>query len=144
MLGSDRSNPPSWSERGPSAFAGLRASGEAIVLFTWDGTSDLVQDLDYVFYGSPSSSARNSRIDKSSDSVDGPDADNLPGSYLPETVAGQQDSAPKPGSGDTPQRIVFSEQGETQVGGNGVGGHDETSEPWGTTFILAPPTPGYP
>ncbi|RMG11772.1 MAG: lamin tail domain-containing protein, partial [Planctomycetota bacterium] len=144
MHGPDSSNPPRWRARGPSAFANLRGRGEAVVLFTWDGQSDRVQDLDYVFYGSPASSARNARIDKTGDSVDGPDADSLPTSYLPETPGGQQKSAPRPRSGDTTQRIVFTEQGEAKSGGNGLTGHDETSEPWDTTFVRDAPTPGQP
>ena len=115
------------------------------MLFTWDGTSDTVTDLDYVFYGSASSSARNREMDKTGDSVDGPDSGSTPTSYLPDTDGAQQRKAPKPSGGDKAvQRIEFTELGESRAAGNGVGGHDETSEPVDTTFIVGPPTPGFP
>ena len=144
MLTPDTSNPPVWSPT-PNASTGgvLTNSGEPTILFRWDGTSDLVQDLDYVFYGT--ASAANQRVDKSGVMIDGPDADTTPGAYLAETAAFQQPDivlAAAPNTSVT--RISFTEAGETQTGGNGITGNEETSEPFDTNFASGVPTPGAP
>ena len=45
--------------------------------------------------------------------------------------------------GLTFQRIDMDEGTETLTGGNGVTGHDETSENLSVTWLQADPTPGY-
>ena len=79
--------------------------------------------------------------------VDGwhPDADTVASSYLPETPAAQQDLIDAPSAAaNALQRIDFRELGESKIAGNGVTGHDETSEPWTLTFTTGVPTPGTP
>jgi hypothetical protein len=98
---------------------------ESLVLYQWDGSSDLVQDLDYIVWG-----ANNSvRFDKSGLTVGG-------GSYLPDTpVASQQAAAGQgPTFGEAMVRVSGDEGTETASGGNGPTGHDETSENLATTF----------
>jgi len=51
-------------------------NGEWVVLFCWDGTTDLVCDVDYASWGANSSPA-NSKMDKSGVCIDGPDGDVL-------------------------------------------------------------------
>jgi hypothetical protein len=130
-----------------AADAGLTNSGEAILLFYWDGTSDLVQDVDYVDYesGSTGSAGGNGEaIDKTGKTKDGPDGDAVASAYLNDTAVASQIPSIAPGSGSSLARsVVTSEASETSSGGNGITGHDETSENFYTAFVLeTPPSPG--
>ncbi len=132
---------------GPNA--GLSNDGEVLILFHWDGQSDLVQDVDYVVWGDKAEA-----IDKTGVSIDGPDADTTPSTYQPDTPVAQQfvvdcenDGDPFPhDDGKTAQRRLEVEDVETWSGGNGIGGHNETSEnlSWkgGIWSIHAAATPG--
>ncbi|RMH79169.1 MAG: hypothetical protein D6681_19415, partial [Calditrichaeota bacterium] len=119
---------------------GLTNSGEVIILYYWDGQSDLVQDIDYVVWGDKAEA-----VDKTGVSIDGPDPDNTPSTYLPDTPISQQISvspdAPHSG-GESRQRQSIEETGETLSGGNGLAGHDETSENLAASFQIDTPTPG--
>ena len=129
---------------------GLSNSGEVVILFSWNGTTDLVQDLDYALWGDKAEA-----IDKTGVSLDGPDADTDPSTYLADTSIGSQDIVAG-GShtfGNSWQRADLSEGAETKTGGNGLTGNDETSEnlsvTWGETgptpnaaTTLPPPVPG--
>jgi len=137
LLTPDSSTPVNWVPIGVDAGVYLFELGEPIVLFSWDGQSDLVQDVDYVHMGSGSTS----RHDKTSMQVDGPDADTAPSTYLADTGKAQQGTLT--GAGPW-QRIDFTEAGEARTGGNGVTGHDETSEPLGLTFTTGTASPGTP
>ena len=142
----DRSNPPNWGRRALSTSGRFRRQGEAIVLFTWDGQSDKVQDVDMVAWGDAAPPG-DARIDKTGLSVDGPDADTLPGTYLPETPAAQQSRVDAPGSFSARwalRRVDYLETGERLSGGNGINGNDETSEPWAQTWVLDYPDPWNP
>ncbi len=130
-LGSGGSNDPD-----------LSATGETLVLYRWDpeahlqgGNSDLVQDLDYVIWGTITSV----RADKTGVSIDGPDPDDLPSTYLPDTPVGSQQ--PIAGSahafGGAFRRLSTDEGLEAQSGGNGITGHDETSERLASTWQVA-------
>jgi hypothetical protein len=92
-------------------------NGEWIVLFCWEGTSDLVCDLDYASWGA--NVATNPKMDKSGIAIDGPDAGAAPSSYNADTPAGAQTNLGtalvKP---NTWQR-TGGEVGETAIGGNG-------------------------
>ncbi len=112
----------------------LTSGGETVVLYRWDGQSDLVQDLDYVIWGTVVSV----RVDKTLVSVDGPDPDTTPSDYLPDTsVAIQQVVASAAHNyGNSFQRRSLDEGTETAAGGNGLTGHDETSEPLGATWRI--------
>jgi cysteine-rich repeat protein len=107
--------------------AGLTDTGELLVLFTWDGASDLVQDLDYVVWKGSSATA----FAKSPAlCIDGPDADSTPSCYLADTAVTQQSALKVPQQGGSLHRCDYTEAGEKQTGGNGATGHDETSEPF--------------
>ncbi|MCP4656893.1 MAG: hypothetical protein GY856_15895, partial [bacterium] len=118
---------------------GLSNGGEVVVLYTWDGTTDLVADLDYALWGDKAEA-----VDKTGVAIDGPDGDAVTTTYLADTAIASQDVI------DTDahlidmswQRADLSEGTETPTGGNGAGGHDETSENVGTTWTEATPTPG--
>ncbi|GJQ62360.1 MAG: hypothetical protein SCALA702_14130 [Melioribacteraceae bacterium] len=120
--------------------SGLTNSGEQTTLFYWDGVSDLVQDVDMVFLGTPSTT--NMIANKTDVSVDGPDADTDASTYLADAFTMPMPDS-DPGFGFTAKRIVF-ETGETLTGGNGITGHDETTEDiltsWDTTYTE--PNPG--
>ena len=109
--------------------AGLTNSGEMLMLFYFDGVSNTVKDVDYVTYG-----ASGDKTDKSS--VAG---------YKPETPAASQTPTGAPASGKSMHRCPISEDGETMSLGNGLTGHDETSENSLTSWKLqTTPTPGAP
>lgn len=108
----------------------LSNSREMLVLFTWSGnTNDLLQDVDYVTWGDMFEDG--SRADKSA--VAG---------YQPDTPVAMQSGAPAPAAGTSIERCG-PEVGETLSGGNGITGHDETSEVLASSFVVeATPTPG--
>lgn len=119
----------------------LTNAGELVVLFTWDGASDTVRDVDMVLAGVPT--AGNGLVDKSGVAIDGPDSDATATPYKPDahTLAAQ---ATTPGSGKSTKRLAQEGSYQTGSAGNGVTGEDETSEntaqTWDTTYSL--PTPG--
>ena len=118
---------------------GLSNSGEMVVLYTWDGASDLVIDLDYAVWGDQAEA-----VDKTGVVIDGPDPDSDGSAYLPDTPIVSQDVI-SPGShanGISWQRNDLSEGAEADSGGNGIVGHDETSEDTSNTWEEAEPTPG--
>jgi hypothetical protein len=103
---------------------------EMLVLFAWTGnTADPLQDVDYVTWGSEVEAG--SRADKTG--VAG---------YQPDTAPGDQLGAPIPPATASIERCG-PEVGETQSGGNGITGQDETSEDMSASFFAeAAPTPG--
>ncbi|TDT16604.1 putative extracellular nuclease [Ilumatobacter fluminis] len=117
---------------------GLTNGGEVVVLYTWDGASDLVQDIDYAIWGDTAEA-----VDKTGVSIDGPDADTDTSTYLADTaLASQALIADGPhATGVTWQRDDLSEGTETQTGGNGAAGSDEMSENLATTWCTGDPTP---
>ena len=118
---------------------GLSNSGEVIILYTWDGVSDLVQDIDYALWGDGAEA-----VDKTSVSVDGPDADAVASFYAADTAITSQEviSTGSHASDESFQRTDFAEGAETQSGGNGVNGSDETSEDVSVTWATLAATPG--
>lgn len=125
---------------GPSG--GLTGGGEPVFLFTWDGTSDLIKDVDMINYGS--GSLQNDRIDKSPNqrtTGGGPtapdvkvdsafDTDTTESTFQRETSALDQSNRVAPLALSI-VRIDFSEGNEAKTGGNGLTGNDETSERFG-------------
>ncbi|MBZ0235896.1 MAG: lamin tail domain-containing protein [Deltaproteobacteria bacterium] len=110
----------------------LTNTGEPVVLFFWDGTSDRVVDVDVMIVGAPT--AANALVNKSGVAIDGPDADAAATPYATDamTIAAQ---AAAPASGLSTKRVGReSAATETQTGGNGVLGQDETSEQTQTTW----------
>lgn len=128
--------------------AGLTDGGELVILFNWDGGSDLVEDIDYVVWKGASAAA----VSKTSICVDGIDADTTDSCYLADTDVTTQSYLSPPSSGGSLHRCDYLEGTEKQNGGNGATGHDETSEPLGGTSgtwkrnpkTLAHRTPGEP
>ncbi len=109
---------------------GLTNSGEAVILYSWNGLSDLVTDIDYAVWGD-----KVEAVDKTGISIDGPDADTLTSTYLDDTAIALQEvvaSGAHPG-GSSFSRITVMEMEAT--GGNGITGHDETSELATTTWM---------
>ncbi len=118
--------------------AGLSNAREVVVLFYWDGESDLVQDVDIVQWGDSGPDFATVSPNKTGVTIDGPDAGTETSTYLPDTAPQGQDLAsvasPAHQVGLTVTRIDFEETGETLTGGNGLLGHDETSEPYSVTW----------
>ena len=119
----------------------LTNTGEPMVLFQWDGASDLVHDVDIVLAGIPTTA--NALTSKSGVTVDGPDADATATAYATDarTLAAQ---AATPASGKSTKRIARETGHEVQTGGgNGISGDDETSEDtaatWDATYTAPPP-----
>ena len=112
------------------AAAGFSDSREMVMLFIWDGgPASLLQDVDYLTWG-PMFEA-GTRADKTD--VAGYQADTAPDLQKP---------ALEPAPTGSIERCVV-ESAETANGGNGISGHDETSEDLGAAFVLqAAPTPG--
>lgn len=113
---------------------------ESIVLYSWDGLSDLVQDLDYVMWGTSTTI----RVNKTGLTVGASTylSDTTVASQIPVAIAG-------PTFGHAFRRISTDEGTETLTGGNGLGGHNETSENLSTTWSdvvgsTPPPAPASP
>jgi endonuclease I len=117
---------------------GLSNGGEVVIMFYWDGSSDLVQDLDYFLWGD-----KVEAVDKTGISIDGPDADAIASAYLNDTVTASQDvvNSGAHSFGNSWQRTDMTEGTETQSGGNGIAGSNETSENLSATFTESVPTP---
>lgn len=117
--------------------AGLSNAREVIVLFRWDGLSDLVQDVDIVQWSDSGADFFTVSPNKTNVSVDGPDADTTPSTYKPDTPPAAQDLA-FPGAHDfdrTVTRVDYLEGQEALTGGNGITGHNETSENYSITWL---------
>jgi hypothetical protein len=114
------------------ADAGLSNASESVVLFRWDGSSDLVEDVDYFCWGSSTSYF----VDKTGETVGA-------GTYLSDTAVASQVPGPAPAVGQSVARVVYSEGTQTASGGNGITGADETSEYFPVTWVIATTrTPG--
>ncbi len=105
-----------------SAFSYLDFLGndaEMLMLFHWDGSSSTVEDVDYLLWGDNSHA-----IDKSA--VSG---------YASDTPAASQAYLTPHDEGFAFTRVSSTESGETASGGNGITGHDETSENLNTSWV---------
>jgi len=123
-------NAPAMTQLVGSGSPGLTNGDEMLVLFRWNGSSDLVQDLDYMVYGNSSDAMDKSGVTAGSST------------YLNETPVAAQSVPAAPGNGKSLHRCETSEGAETQSGGNGITGHDETSEDLTATWKLVDtPTP---
>ena len=124
----------------------ISPSGEPVTLFEWDGTRDLVHDVDLVIAGE-APAAGHQLIPKqvlSPDGVDGPDDDSDNTEYR-EDVATMPLMMERDANTGSYERIVFEDSFEIAEGGNGIVGHDETSEDTRTTWDQDPgstPNPG--
>jgi len=120
---------------------GLTNGDEMIMLYYWDGMSDLVGDVDYVLYNSASPTPNDEAVDKTGVTIDGPDPGTTGSTYLDDTPAANQLSALSPTSGFSAQRSDYTEGAQVMTGGNGVTGSDETSEDMNNTWVVDIPTP---
>jgi len=111
-----------------SLLPALSDVSESLVLYTWDGSSDLVADVDFVFWGS----SVNELFDKSGVTVGA-------STYLNDTAPASQEpvSPSEQNFGQAYARLSADEGAEVTTGGNGLNGHDETSENLGTTWEIA-------
>jgi len=115
---------------GTAAGTLLSNDREMVVLFCWDGSSSTIRDVDYVTWGTEFDAE--TRIDKSS--VAG---------YQPDTPTTGQTPALAAGATQSIARCSANEPDEATSGGNGISGHDETSENLGAALqVLCTPTPG--
>ncbi len=119
----------------------LTNGGEAIILSYWDNQSDLMSDVDMVNVGVPS--AINEITAKTGLLVDGPDTDTISTAYLMDQMT-MGKMATSPNTGFSAKRILLEVGNEVTTGGNGITGHDETTEAilitWDATFTA--PDPG--
>lgn len=116
-----------------SGSAGLSNTAEMVVLFSWDGATEYIGDHDYLLYGSASKAMDKSGV------LSGVHV------YSDEIDPSIQSFAPAPPDGRSLVRCDFTEGTEDPLGGNGVTGHDETSENMSVTFRVSDtPTPGGP
>jgi hypothetical protein len=109
-------------------------NGEDLVLFYWDGASSTVKDVDYVIWGT----RQDQRTSKTG----------VPG-YEPDTaIASQTPIAGSLTNSQSFQRICLNEGAERRPAdggtGNGITGHDETSEDMPNTWVIRDPTPKAP
>ncbi|GAB4374976.1 MAG: hypothetical protein Kow0042_20010 [Calditrichia bacterium] len=108
--------------------AGLANSSEMLIMFYWDGESNRIYDIDYLIWGSTVSNF----VDKSGVAP-----------YADDTPVGAQHPGDAPISGSSLVRISALEAGEQFLNGNGITGHNETSEPIDQNFtVVTTPTPG--
>lgn len=115
----------------------LTDAGELVVLFQWDGTSQLVRDVDMLLAGVPT--AANGLVSKTQ-------MQQLGCAYANDqnSLPAQASAAP---TGKSTKRIALEGSSESHPGtGNGLTGDDETSEDttitWDTTATFTAPTPG--
>ena len=106
----------------------LSDASESLILYSWDGVSDLVADLDFMSWGT----STDVRFDKTGVTVGA-------GTYLADTAVASQVpvSTAQQNFGQAYARLSADEGTETATGGNGLTGHDETSENLGTTWQIA-------
>ena len=110
------------STKGNASTPKLDNTSETLVLFYWDGTSATVKDVDYLLWGGNSYG-----IDKSA--VTG---------YQSDTPVSSQSFMPVHATNEKLIRAENAGEGsESQSSGNGITGHDETSEPLSDTWITA-------
>ncbi len=128
-----------------SGTTGFDDAEELIILLRWDGSSDLVEDVDYVVWGAPV-------VNKTALSLDGVDGNSVQSYYDNETselLQKRVDLSTKLPTGQRSHALLKSWQrrpvprefGELRAGGNGISGHDETSENLARAFRQAKPTP---
>ena len=110
------------STKGNASAPKLDNTSETLVLFYWDGTSATVKDVDYLLWGGNSYG-----IDKSA--VTG---------YQSDTPVSSQSFMSVHATNEKLIRAENAGEGsESQSSGNGITGHDETSEPLSDTWITA-------
>ncbi|MCD6577889.1 lamin tail domain-containing protein [bacterium] len=121
---------------------GLSDKGEVVIMYYWDGVSDLVKDLDYLVWGDKAEA-----IDKTGILIDSIyDADAVLSAYADDTSINSQIAQVEIGDGDlgffTCNRSDYSESTETTTGGNGIFGDDVTSADLLEEYKIGTASPG--
>ncbi len=116
----------------------LETSGGMIILFKWDGQTDLVQDVDYMPWGF----FKTNWMDKSGVTIDGPDTNSDASAYLTDLATGSQKGIASLDGIQSLQRNGIQETDEITAGGNGLSGHNEATENWQSSFVASVPSPG--
>ncbi|MCF6238029.1 MAG: hypothetical protein L3J79_04315, partial [Candidatus Marinimicrobia bacterium] len=102
----------------------LDNTAESLILFHWDGVSTTVEDVEYLVWGTDSTTASAYMLDKS-----------LVAGYAADTPVENQSYMTTHLDGS--KLIRNGEEGtETNSGGNGITGHDETSENLADTWSV--------
>lgn len=117
------------SNNQPLSLALLTNSSEMVMLYHWDGASDLVCDVDYVQWGS---AASGNTVDKTGLAFDGPDADAIASAYNNDTSPALQTFAASPAFGSSVARMECDE-GPESSNGNGCTSATTPTRPstWG-------------
>lgn len=124
MVGVWDTNPQNFT-----GFGFLTNGGEDLVLYTWNGNpSTPVRDVDYFIWGT----STGVRTDKTG--ISGYVADTPVASQLPMTMTASATTSF--------QRACYNEFNESLPGGNGLSGHNETSEDLGTNWVVGAPSLG--
>ncbi len=111
---------------------GLTNGGEVVILYYWDGISDLVIDIDYAVWGD-----KVEAVDKTGIAIDSAaDADILTTTFEDDTLIANQEVLYTDGHliGYSFSRIDMTEGTEVKWFSNGITKHDETSENGSTTW----------
>ena len=117
----------------------LTDPGEGVILFHWDGVSNLVSDVDIVVAGDNPASG-NLPPNKTGQSVIGPSG--TTSTYASDLALFPPSTDSLQGE-ESYQRIALEGDHEIQEGnGNGITGHDETSEDTTMTWEIRTMTPG--
>ncbi len=121
--------------------ATLTDSGEGVALFTWDGSADLVVDIDLADLG-PNTSEDNRLGDKSGADVDGPDSGTERSSYQVD-LGTMTNLGITLDFGQSYHRLLPEDGHERHdVVGNGEHQHDETTEDIAATWGVETASPG--
>jgi len=124
----------------------LANAGEMVALYRWIGPADLVFDADLVLAGNALAAAH-APVERDGVSIDGPDSNSTPTAYQDDAVTiedMQSDTSDVTNVLKTTyKRVAFETGSEVDTGGNGIGGHDETSEQLRTTWDSAALPTGY-
>lgn len=128
----------------------LHGDGEPVTIFRWDGARDVVSDVDVLVAGDAPYPEHRLVAKQviAAGGIDGPDEDARETPYRIDATAMQPAISRDSGTGPTAgayQRIMLEDGFEPFEDGNGVTGHDETSEDARSTWeqdVGTIPTPG--
>ena len=123
-----------------AAIGTLSDDGELLVVFEWDGASDRVSDVDIIVHGMPNFSAGNGLVAKQP--VDGPDGGGTKTAYEVDANPMMELGMRTVDGTDESYRRIALDELEQETGGNGVTGHDETTERLDMTWTIATADPG--
>ena len=113
-----------------NSIPGLTNGGETVILYHWTTGEDKVTDIDVFAWKDPGYTTTSFFFNKTGETIGGH-------SYLPEVGTSESRAFGTAASfGNSYHRTDANEGGQTPTGSNGVGGRDETSEDFDSTFAL--------